>query len=196
MPSPSANEYKLLAARATIILKAGRNTLTRREVQALYGAAFVSNVAAWNAYVVGLVGCFFQEVADPAAGNFHAMHTLANEASKLKLERFNTPNAENSRTLILTCTGYDPWPDWQWVARGMNALATRQRLNEILKVRHSFAHGYNLPGYVWTQSVTGETRLTLETLEWTRAFFNHLVKATDQGLKTHLHTGYTRIPAW
>jgi hypothetical protein len=51
MPSPAATKYKDLAARASIILKADRSRLGRQEVQAVYGAAFVAQVAAWNAYV-------------------------------------------------------------------------------------------------------------------------------------------------
>jgi hypothetical protein len=165
-------------------------------VQALYGASFVSSVAAWNAYIVGIIQCFFDEAADPVVAKYHAMHVLANGAAKSKLERFSTPNAENSRDLIVGATGYDPWPDWQWTARGMNALATRQRLNEILKVRHSFAHGFALPGFAWTQNSVGQARLTLGSLAWTRAFLNHLVTATDCGLKAHLSVAYAVVPAW
>ncbi len=162
----------------------------------VYGAAFVAQVAAWNAYIAGLIDCFFQEVANPRVPTFHAMHTLASTAANSCLGRFNTPNAENTRTLIVSCTGYDPWTDWQWRARGMNALTVRTRLNEILKVRHSLAHGYTMPGYSWTQAPSGETRLTAETLTWMRAFFNHLVKTTDMGLKLHLNATYGVVPPW
>ena len=105
-------------------------------------------------------------------------------------------NAENTRSLIIACTGYDPWIDWQWPARGMNALATRLRLNEILKVRHSLAHGFPMPGYTWNQAASGETRLTLEGLAWTRAFFNHLVATTDRGLRAHLNAVYAVAARW
>lgn len=196
MPSVAAIKYRALAAHASVILKADRSSVGRQEVQALYGATFVAQVAAWNAYIVGLVGCFFQEVANPSVADFHAIHTLANAAARVQLERFNTPNAENTRNLMLVTTGYDPWPDWQWPARGMNALAVRLRLNEILKVRHSLAHGYSMPGYQWTQAKSGETRLTVEILAWTRAFFSHLVAATDLGLKAHLGTVYGVIATW
>ena len=86
--------------------------------------------------------------------------------------------------------------DWQWPARGMNALATRLRLNEIVKVRHSLAHGFAMPGYSWTQAASGETRLTMQELGWTRAFFNHLVTTTDLGLRTHLVATYGVVPNW
>lgn len=196
MPSAAAIKYRALTVRASVILKADRRRLGRNEVQAMYGAAFVAQTAAWNAYVAGAVDCFFKEVANPAVANFHAMHTLANASAKAQLERFNTPNAENTRNLIVSATGYDPWTDWQWPARGMNALAVRLRLNEILKVRHSFAHGFAMPGYSWTQAPSGETRLTLAGLAWTRAFINHLVATTDHGLKNHLIAVYSITPKW
>ena len=196
MPSPAAASYKSLSARSSIILRADRSVLGRREVQALYGAAFVAQVAAWNAYVARLPGCFFQEVSNPAQPNFHALHTLVETFANAQLDRFNTPNAENTRNLIIGCTGYDPWPDWLWPAHAMTALAVRERLNEILKVRHSLAHGFAMPGYMWTQGATGQTRLTLQTLSETRAMLNHLVLRSDQGLRAHMIAVYGVAAAW
>lgn len=187
MASPAATRYTLLSKDAAVILKADRSGLARVDQQALFGGAFVLQVAAWNAYTADLIGCFFQGVANPLSVNYHAMHTLARAAADAKLGRFNTPNAENTRNLILSCTGYDPWNDWQWAARGMNALATRVRLDEILKVRHSLAHGGpTMPGFAWNRSPSGQTRLTVSVLDWTRRFFNHLVATTDSGLRTHV----------
>lgn len=196
MASPAARKYRSLAARASVILKADRRKLEREEVQALYGAAFVASVAAWNAYVVDLITCFFQDVASPASVQFHAMHTLANAAANAKLDRFNTPNAENARNLIVTCTGYDPWSDWQWASRGLNVLATRNRLNEILKVRHSLAHGFAMPAYTWNQAAAGHVRLTVDAISWTRAFLTHLVTTTDAGLRAHMVAVYGVSPNW
>jgi len=183
MPSAAANKYKELTAQASVILKADRGTLGKKEVQALYGAAFVAQTAAWNAYVVRLVDCFFHEVSNPAAASFHAIHTLANSFAKSQLDRFNTPNAENTRNIILASTGYDPWTDWQWPARGMNAL-------------HSLAHGFAMPAYTWNQAASGEVRLTLYDTVWTLRFLNNLVTSTDRGLKEHLNTVYAVFPKW
>jgi hypothetical protein len=144
----------------------------------------------------GACRLFFQVVANPIAAQYHAMHSLANAAAELKLNRFNTPNAENSRNLIVACTGYDPWTDWQWPARGMSALATRIRLNEILKVRHSLAHGFDMPGYSWTQSASGNARLTLNSLTWTRAFLSQLVVRTDRGLEAHIAAIFQVASGW
>ena len=60
MASPAAKAYAVVATRADIILRADRGALTIEESQALYGASFVAQVAAWNAYVASLVDCFFR----------------------------------------------------------------------------------------------------------------------------------------
>jgi hypothetical protein len=196
MPSAAAIKYRELTTRASVILKADRRKLGKGEVQALYGAAFVAQTAAWNAYVVRLVDCFFQEVANPAVASFHAMHTLANSIATSHFDRFSTPNAENTRNLILTSTGYDPWTDWQWPAHGMSGLAVRNRLNEILKVRHSLAHGFAMPAYHWNQTASGEIRLTLYDFKWMRTFLNYLTASTERGMKLHLNTVYAIAPNW
>jgi len=196
MGSPAARTYEVISTRARIILGLKQGALSRTDLQALYGAWFVTQVAAWNAYVVGVVACFFDDVANPGMGHFHAMHTLASGAAKIQLERFNTPNAENTRNVILMCTGYDPWTDWQWPRRGLSALDVRVRLNEILKVRHSLAHGFAMPNYSWTQSAWGQSRLTLSTVRWTRSFLDNLVATTERAIRRHVSLVYGITPAW
>ena len=80
-------------------------------------------------------------------------YTIAQQAAERDLDRFNTPNWENTRNLLIQCTGYDPINDWIWNRGGMSGLQVHNRLNEILHVRHSFAHGFNIPAYDWTPIV-------------------------------------------
>lgn len=196
MASPAASKYKALATYASVILKADRSELPRPDVQALYGAVFVAQVAAWNAFLVELINCFFQRSSNPLNPSFNALHGLAREAAARQLDRFNTPNAENTRNLLLWCTGYDPWPDWQWPTRNLNAIAMRTRLNEILKVRHSLAHGSTMPGFQWNQLPSGEIRISLRIIIWTRLFFNQLVNTTDRGVSAHLMAVYGVATGW
>jgi hypothetical protein len=59
------------------------------------------------------------------------------------LKRFNTPDAEGVDKLIKAATGISKLSNY-WVADGLSNEATKQRLKEILNIRHKIAHtGYS-----------------------------------------------------
>lgn len=196
MSSLAARKYKLLSANATIIWNVERKSVTYQKLQVLYGAAFVSQVAAWNAYVSNIIINFFDSVTAPFDRNFSALHALSMNSAEARLKKFSTPNSENTRNLMIACTGYDPWMDWQWPRRTMNALATRARLDEALKVRHSLAHGFSMPTYNWNTNKAGEVRLTMGIISWHRAFFDNLVLTTDKGLSYYIAGTYGVEVGW
>ena len=72
----------------------------------------------------------------------------------------------------------------------------RERLNEILRIRHSFAHGFDMPAYNWTQSPSGKVRLTSKAILETEAFFKNLVNVTDTGMETHINLTYGIASIW
>ncbi len=75
-------------------------------------------------------------------------------------------------------------------------ISVHMKLNEILRVRHSFAHGFSIPAYSWTQSPNGRVRLTSKALSDVGAFFDHLVRVTDNGMKQHIEQTYSIRLAW
>ncbi len=196
MSSPAVLQYESIRDGALTILKVGRRGFLRQDVRSLYGGVLVGQVAAWNAYIVHLVRCFLAETAVARSTSYSSMRSLVQKSTEMQLERFNTPNSMNTRNLLILGTGYDPWTDWQWKRGRMSGVMVRQRLDEILKVRHSLAHGFQMPGYSWTESPSGEHRLTLAMLLWTRAFLDHLVWATDKGMKSHLTRSFDVVPQW
>lgn len=170
--------------------------MSHDEIQVYYHAALTGHVAAWNAYIDSLVRDFYDVIADSASPKFDAIHTLAKGTVENALARFNTPNWGNTRDFLNQYTGYDPINDWGGSQANMNLQQVHQRLNEILRVRHTLAHGSDMPAYNWTQSPSGRVRLTSKTIQETEAFLKNLVKATDKGMKAHIESTYGLSNIW
>lgn len=170
--------------------------MSQDEIQVYYHASLAAYVATWEAYISNLVLDFYNVITDSSNPSFDAIYTIAQQATGRAVERFNTPNSENTRNLLSQYTGYDPINDWVWPQRGMGGLQVRERLNEILQVRHSFAHGFDMPAYNWTQSPNGKVRLTSKVIQETEAFFKNLVNVTDSGMKTHINQTYGIASIW
>ncbi len=200
MLSPAALKYKTTMERIQTLRRAATDTrlrpMSHDEIQVYYHAALTGYVAAWGAYINSLVREFYNLISDTSNPRFYAVYTIAQQAAENALTRFNTPNAENTRNIFLQYTGYDPIGDWIWAQRRMSGIQVRERLNEILQIRHSFAHGFEMPAYNWTESPSGKARLTSKAIQETAAFFKNLVKVTDNGMKTHIESTYGLSSIW
>jgi hypothetical protein len=200
VPSTSAQRFVTSIDRPSVLLNAasaepttGRGSERR---QVYYHAALAALVASWDAYICQIVIEFFDTIADPLNPPFHALHSSARSVAENSVKRFNTPNWDASRELLAQHTGFDPINSWAWHSRGLGVQQTKERLNQILRVRHSFAHGFDLPPYSWTQDSSGRKRLTREGVYFTEKFFRHLVRQTDGGMKQHIESRYPVRTAW
>lgn len=200
MSSPAASQYVIAAERIRTLRRVATDRrlrpMLREEIQVCYHAALAAHVAAWDAYINNLVGDFYNVIDDPSDQRFQAIYTISRQAAARALTRFNTPNWENTRDLLQQFTGYDPTGDWVWTRRNMVVVQVRERLNEILRARHSFAHGFDMPAFDWTQSPGGRVRLTSEAIRETEAFFRNLVNVTDNGMKAHIGLTYGIANVW
>lgn len=194
MASPAALRFGVAVARIRLLRDTAHDVrlrpIERNRAQVLLHASLAGYVAAWEAYLEQLVRDVFDVTARPLQTQYHAVHSLLKEHSKAEINVFNTPNAENARNLLLRYTGFDPWPFWVWPARHMNAVQIRDRLVEILKVRHSFAHGFSMPAYSWNTSSSGHVRLNWAAIAMTDYFFQNLVRRTDSGMRGHILATY------
>ena len=200
MSSPAASKYITAAGRLQTLRKAATDKrlrpISQEEIQVYYHASLAAYVAAWNAYIKNLVIDFYDVIADPLNPTFQAIYAIARQAAERALEGFNTPKWKNTRRLLVQYTGYDPISNWVWTRRGIGGLQVRGRLDEILQVRHSFAHGFDIPAYDWTQSPSGRVRLTSKVVQETEAFFKNLVDVTDSGMKVHINQTYGISNIW
>lgn len=159
-------------------------------------AALAIYVAGWDSYLNQVTAEFVQKIANPTDAGYISLHSLISPIVEQKLKKFNTPNWENSRELLITCTGYDPISDWAWRKAHLNRQQSQDFLNGILKVRHSFAHGFAIPTFAWTQTPTGRIQLNDQALQRIERFFSHLVSATDNGLVVHGRRSFPGRTFW
>jgi hypothetical protein len=200
MPSPAAGVFGSSLLRGRTFLALSRDARlrpqARQDARLFLHAALAVYVAAWEGYVERLISNFFHESIDPSDARFVSLHQLLAALASKAADRFHTPNWENSRSLLAEYTAYDPINDWIWPQKSMPGHQVRERLNEILRVRHSFAHGFSMPSFAWNTSASGEVRLTAQTVREIEAFFVNLVDRTDDGMKRHLLTLYNSSLTW
>jgi hypothetical protein len=197
MASKAKQQFDMASASAALLCLRGTALMvTRQHRQVQYHAALAASVGSWEAYLEAVSREFLNEIADPLDFRFTALQQLLVPRLDDALRRFNTPNAKNSRELLFNFTGYDPINDWNWPRRGLGGVAVRNLVDEILQVRHSFAHGYSMPAYGWNADPVGNPRLTAACLSMVAALFAHLTAVTDKGLDQHIRLTYGRLRVW
>jgi hypothetical protein len=196
LPSPAVARFREALERGRVLRGTGVIARSKDDRQVYYHASLAATVAAWEIYVHQIIRSFFAEIATPANYGFHALHTVAREEAERKLQRFHTPNWENSRELLVFCIGYDPIHDWIWLRQGLSAQQVREFMNEVLRVRHSFAHGHAMPTYSWNRSNSGRVGLTVAGLRRVESLFVHLARSTDEGVARLIKSSYGRTISW
>ncbi len=159
-------------------------------------ASLAAYVASWDAYLNNVVQEFIDCIRQPLDVDYATAHERLQNFTEATLRRFNTPNWENSRNLLISCTGYDPINDWNWRRASMNGTQSREFLNEILNVRHSFAHGFAIPAYNWTTTPLGKHQLNDSVLQRIERFLLHLATETDKGLSKFGISRYPNRSVW
>lgn len=123
MPSVAAADFARACKMARLLVAAAMNRPGNADAIALHKAtclhaALAMLVAAWEAYLERLVSEAQHAIADSTSAKLSAALSLLSSLTAKEIKRFNTPNAENSRTLLFAHTGYDAINDWQWAAGG------------------------------------------------------------------------------
>jgi hypothetical protein len=202
MPSKAAVDFNRARFRARLLVATasahpGKHSNPTAHKAVCLHAALAMLVAGWEAYLERVVREAQREIADNTQIRLSVVLALLTEITENEIKRFNTPNASNSRTLLIAHTGYDPINDWQWAVGGLNGVQARARLDEILQIRHSFAHGFPVPTNInWVKNRNQAGVLNTSVLKSVEKFLAHIVLVTDEGLKSHLSSKFGVVLSW
>ena len=180
----------------------------RSKEPSLNRAVIVLAVASWQAVVQDLSRACIDMSTPPASSLLSpGAYGLLTGRLRDEIDKFNTPNAENTRKL-LNAAGYDPFPHWSWTQadgragrRTIKPSVASTRLNEWLSIRHAIAHGDGaLPQKKVLDAVRYATPppespgLHLKDAERCLGLIRRLAHATGRGLALHL--AVPAPPAW
>jgi hypothetical protein len=181
-------DYMRLHDRANqMALAAGR--LPSFDDRALFfHASLAAHVAFWEAYVKKSILEYYDKTSNPLDSKFHKVHMLSKGYAEEKLKKFNTPNSDNVRVLLINSTGFDPWSSWNIKVGRTHypSLQSRSFLDEVLKVRHSFSHGFPMPKYAWNVDGSGRPRINKDVIRKISGFYFGLVKSTDAAFENYI----------
>lgn len=163
------------------------------ERQVFYHAEIAARVAAWDAYLNQIIPEALSRVGDPLNAEVLTLKNLVLLHARSNIDKFNTPNFENSRALFVKCIGFDPIVSWSWPLRAMNWQLVNVRLNEILRIRHSFAHGFPIPGFNWLPIKGTQVYLTRIAVSEVSKLILHLARTTDRDLDAFLKVNYLNV---
>lgn len=194
MPSPASTRYAARRLDVARLVSAARRALND-DKRVVRHACLAAIVAAWESYIEDLLTEALAEIAGGATANQQRTAALLADLAATARKRFNTPNAENARELLAKHTGFDCLPSWVMPRRRMVGIAVRARLNEVVEVRHAFAHGFPMPTYSWNIGPRGPM-LSLGTIRWVDAFIADLVARTDRGMADHLKSTFGVAIGW
>ena len=163
-------------------------------------ASLAAQVAAWDSYVKAVAKEYFAVSARPADARFTAVHSLLHDRMLAAEKKLNTPNSEKSREFFMIFTGFYPWPHWSGITFGntplSSSLLVREKVDEIFKLRHSFAHGFSMPAFSWNQNSAGSAHLDCHIISNTCNFLRGLCRKTDSGLSQHIAIQFSITQPW
>lgn len=190
MSSKAKKQFITLRQKARRLLETATDRRLRPlkyyEIEPSLHAGLASLVSAWENYIEAVALEFITCLIDPAQPQKTAIVQLLQLEAKSITSKFNTPNSENSRNLVMRCTGFDPYTFMQSPRLGLNVIQTTARLNEILKVRHSFAHGFSIPNFPWLTRYGHNANLSKKIVQDVDRLISDLVNNIDINIEIHL----------
>lgn len=200
MPSRALQQFYSAKRRARRLAEIATDTrlrpLSYTDIEPPLHAALAAYVSGWEAYVENVTLEFLDQLVgamDPKASAF--AKTLRDEAARVA-DRFNTPNFEESRNLIYRFTGCDPYSAMASARLNMTTAQAQSRLNEVLRVRHAFAHGRPLPNLPWLTRYAQTTRLSKRAVKSVDVLLTDLAESIDKALSAYARATFGVSALW
>lgn len=194
MASDALSRFKNSLATANRLLGAndGHNAILGRVD--FFHASWAAYIASWDAYLKAVCLEYITKsnvaltlgIPNPAVIAFQGIHEVALSLFRSRIEKFNTPNFDNSREFVVQCTGQDFYGDWRWDGKGYTNIQIKELLNEAVRVRHSFAHGFPVRNIAYLSVVDGNNAISYRKAVFVRSMVNHLAITTDGALNARL----------
>lgn len=114
----------------------------------LLSASVAQAVGCWEGYLEAVLREFVSKTRVQAHRRAWTLIVQFESLVDKMASELNTPNWDKCRELVLNVTGMDVYPSWVWTPRFSNQTDTKAFFDGVLKVRHSFAHGFPVPNDV------------------------------------------------
>lgn len=200
MPSRARSSFILAKRKAARLLDTATDRrlrpLSYSEMEPGLHAALAAYVSAWEAYVEGISLEILDEIGLASNPRLNLVLAILKTEAQTATGKFNTPNFENSRTHIYRFTGFDPYNFMFANRAGLNVQQTQTRLNEILRVRHAFAHGFSIPNLSWITRYGIQARLSKKNVRETESIVTDLVGSIDKAAAAHLNSVFGIVVNW
>lgn len=111
-------------------------------------ATIAAAVGCWEGYIESVLREFVSKTRVQAHRKAWGLIVQFETIVDKMASDLNTPNWERARELIITVTGMDPYASWVWRPNCTNQVDTKEFFDGVMRVRHSFAHGFAIPSDV------------------------------------------------
>jgi hypothetical protein len=162
--------------------------LRYEEIEPPLHASLAAYVSGWEIFVESITLEFLDKQITVSSAKASLFAKVLRDEASRTIARFNTLNFNESRDLILRFTGFDPLSVMNSSRLAMTSTQVQTRLNEILKVRHSFAHGHALPPLAWLTRYAHQSRLSKRAVRSVEALLGDLSENIDRGLAAYAAT--------
>jgi hypothetical protein len=111
-------------------------------------AAIAAAVGCWEGYIESALREFVSKTRFQAHRRAWGLIVQFETVVDKMTSDLNTPNWERTRDLMITVTGMDPYVSWVWLPKYTSQVDTKLFFDGVMRVRHSFAHGFAIPSNV------------------------------------------------